>query len=63
MFGLRREVLEGRVAEPTEVLEELDRVTAEDVARVAEDVIGVKGVHLAVIGPFDDPARFAPLVA
>jgi predicted Zn-dependent peptidase len=63
MFGLRREVLEGRVAEPTEVLEELDRVSAEDVARVAEDVIGANGIHLAVIGPFDDPARFAPLVA
>jgi predicted Zn-dependent peptidase len=63
MFGLRREVLEGRVAEPTEVLEELDRVTAEDVARVAEDVIAANGIHLAVIGPFDDPARFAPLVA
>jgi predicted Zn-dependent peptidase len=63
MFGLRREVLEGRVVEPTEVLEELDRVTAEDVARVAEDVIAADGIHLAVIGPFDDPARFAPLVA
>jgi predicted Zn-dependent peptidase len=63
MFGLRREVLEGRVAEPTEVLEELDRVTAEDVARVAGDVIGPNGIHLAVIGPFDEPARFAPLVA
>src|SRR2546428_1256855 len=31
MFGLRREVLEGRAAEPEEILAELDKVTAEDV--------------------------------
>src|SRR6185295_11559106 len=40
MFGLRREILEGRAAEPTEVLEGLDAVTVEDVERVAADVLG-----------------------
>ena len=35
MFGLRREVLEGRATEPTEVLAALDAVTAEDIQRVA----------------------------
>ena len=47
MFGLRREVLEGRAAEPEEVLAGLDAVTAEDVQRVAQDVIGSDGLHLA----------------
>jgi predicted Zn-dependent peptidase len=58
MFGLRREVLEGRAAEPSEVLEALDAVTAEDVQRVAQDVMGGDGFKLAAIGPFDDPDRF-----
>ena len=40
LFGLRREVLEGRAAEPEEVLAGLDAVTADDVLRVAQDVIG-----------------------
>ena len=62
MFGLRREVLEGRAAEPEEVLSGMDAVTAEDVQRVARDVIGRNGLRLAVIGPYDDAGRFERLV-
>jgi predicted Zn-dependent peptidase len=63
MFGLRREVLEGRAAEPEEVLAEIDKVTADDVQRVAQDVLGDRGLNLALIGPFDDAARFEQLLA
>ena len=63
MFGLRREVLEGRAAEPTEVLEALDAVTADDVQRVAQDVIHGNALNLAVIGPFEDAERFERLLA
>ena len=42
---------------------EIDKVTAEDVQRVARDLIETRGVNLAVIGPFDDPARFEKLLA
>src|SRR5437588_4377878 len=62
MFGLRREVLEGRAAEPEEVLAALDAVTAEDLQRVAGDVIGGDGLKLALIGPFDDADRFEKLL-
>jgi predicted Zn-dependent peptidase len=63
LFGLRREVLEGQAVEPSELLAGLDAVTAEDVQRVAQDVIANQGMRLAVIGPFDDPARFEKLLA
>jgi predicted Zn-dependent peptidase len=63
MFGLRREVLEGRTPDPEEVLAGLDEVTVEDVGRVARDLIEQRGLNLAVIGPFDDPARFEKLLA
>jgi predicted Zn-dependent peptidase len=63
MFGLRREVLEGRAPEPEEILGELDKVTVEDVQRVAQDVIARNGLNLALIGPFDDAARFEQLLA
>jgi predicted Zn-dependent peptidase len=62
LFGLRREVLEGHAAEPEELLAALDAVTAEDVQRVAQDVIATQGMRLAVIGPFDEPARFEKLL-
>ncbi|HVM17378.1 MAG TPA: pitrilysin family protein [Gaiellaceae bacterium] len=63
LFGLRREVLEGRALEPQEVLDGLDAVTAEDVARVAQDVIGGNALNLALIGPFEDAERFERLLA
>jgi predicted Zn-dependent peptidase len=63
MFGLSREVLEGQAVEPQEVLDGLDAVTADDVQRVAQDVIGSNGINLALIGPFEDEERFAELLA
>jgi predicted Zn-dependent peptidase len=63
MFGLRREVLENRLAEPKEVLDGLDAVTAEDLQRVAQDVFGRAALNLAVIGPFEDAERFEELVS
>ena len=63
LFGLRREVLEGAVVEPDEVLAAIDAVTAEDVQRVAQEVIGANALRLALIGPFDDAERFEKLLA
>jgi predicted Zn-dependent peptidase len=62
LFGLRREVLEGDVPDLEEVLAGIDRVTAEDVQRVAQDLIRDETLRLAVIGPFDDAARFEALL-
>ncbi|HST24707.1 MAG TPA: pitrilysin family protein [Gaiellaceae bacterium] len=62
MFGLRREVLEGKATEPSEVLAELDKVTAEDVLRVGQDLMREEAFRLAVIGPFDDADRFRKLL-
>jgi predicted Zn-dependent peptidase len=62
MYGLRREILEGRTAEPEEVLAAVDAVTAEDVQRVAQDVVAAHDLKLAVIGPFDEPERFEKLL-
>ena len=58
LFGLRREVLEGRATELEDILAGLDAVTAEDIQRVAKDVIGGAGLSCALIGPFDDPSAF-----
>jgi predicted Zn-dependent peptidase len=62
MFGLRREVLEGEAVDPQEVQEGLDAVTADDIQRVAKDVIGGSGLNLALIGPFDEAERFEGLL-
>jgi predicted Zn-dependent peptidase len=63
LFGLRREVLEGRVPEPQEIVDAVNAVTAEDVQRVATDVIGRNGLNLALIGPFEDAERFEKILS
>jgi predicted Zn-dependent peptidase len=62
MFGLRKEVLEQRAPDPEEVLAGVSAVTAEDVQRVAQDVVADDRLRLAVIGPFDDAERFDKLL-
>jgi predicted Zn-dependent peptidase len=63
LFGLRTEVLEATIREPDEVLAGLDAVSAEDIQRVAGDVIRDERLNFALIGPFDDPDRFQKLLA
>src|SRR5437764_4615278 len=62
MFGLRKEVLEGRAPDPEEVVAGISAVTAADVQRVAQDLLADDKLRLAVIGPFDDAARFEKLL-
>jgi predicted Zn-dependent peptidase len=62
LFGLRREVLEGEAVDPQEIQDGLDAVTAEDIQRVAQNVIGGHGLNLALIGPFDDAEKFEALL-
>ena len=62
LFGLRKEVLERRAPDPEEVLAGVDAVSAEDVQRVARDVIADERLRLALIGPFDDAAHFEALL-
>jgi predicted Zn-dependent peptidase len=62
VYGLRKEVLEGRAPDPEEILAGIDAVTAEDVQRVARDVIADERLRLALIGPFEDTAHFDALL-
>ncbi len=63
LFGLRREVLEGHVVEPDEVLAAIDAVTVDDVQRVAQEVLGSNALRLALVGPFEDAERFEQLLS
>jgi predicted Zn-dependent peptidase len=62
-FALRRELIEGGSPEPEEALAGLGAVTADDVHRVAAELFAPGRLRLALIGPFDDPARFERLLS
>jgi predicted Zn-dependent peptidase len=61
-FGLLREVLEDTHPDPAEVLAAYGAVTAEDIQRVAQDLVSPDSLRLALIGPFDDADRFEKLL-
>jgi predicted Zn-dependent peptidase len=56
------ELLYNRVRTPKEILEKVDKVTRDDIVRVASQLLSPERLKFAVIGPFDDPERFAALL-
>jgi len=62
MFGARREAIEDGYWEPAKALAAIDAVTKEDVRRVVEDLLVADNLNLAVVGPFENEARFKDLL-
>lgn len=61
-YLVTQEVSRGEVVLPKEKMKRIDRVTAEDVLRVARDIFVEKKLNLAVIGPHADVKKFARLL-
>ncbi|MBI5644977.1 insulinase family protein [Candidatus Kaiserbacteria bacterium] len=52
----------GRVRPLQEILEEIERVSADDVRRVAKDIFKTESLNLAIIGPHPKREHFYPLL-
>jgi len=63
LYGLRREIVEGRFAELEEVFAGIEAVTADDVQRLAGTLVTPEQTTLAVVGPFDDEAPLRDALA
>jgi predicted Zn-dependent peptidase len=57
-----QELLLGRVRSVEEVVEAIEAVTTEDIARVAGNLLVEKALNLAVVGPFRSERRFLSLL-
>lgn len=55
-------LLEEKIRTPEEAMKLIDKVTAEDIRRVAREVFQVKNLNLAVIGPYREESRFRRLL-
>lgn len=58
-----QELLLGRVLTPEDVVEAIDKVTTEDLSRVAADLLRTETLHLAVVGPYRSARRFLSLLS
>ena len=56
------ELLYGKIKTLEDIFSGIDKVTAADVSRVAKEILKKEALHLAVIGPYEDKARFEALL-
>lgn len=57
-----QELLEHRILTPEEVYKKIDRVTSNDIMRIAKDIFRPERLNLAIVGPFEDKEEFIPLL-
>lgn len=58
-----KELLEGKIETPEEFIAKIEKVTLEDIQRVAIRLFVDQKVNLAIIGPFKDKERFLKLIS
>lgn len=56
------ELLENKVRTPEEIIKGIERVTVEDVIRVAQKIFLPKNLNLAIIGPYKNETQFDSLL-
>lgn len=57
------ELLHDDLMSPKEIMEQLDKVTAEDIHRVASEILQPGNMKAGVIGPYDNKGRFEKLLS
>ncbi|MCX6725714.1 MAG: pitrilysin family protein [Candidatus Shapirobacteria bacterium] len=55
-------LLENKIRDPQETIAQIDKITAQDLQRVAKDIFHQESLNLAIIGPYDDEERFLKLL-
>jgi len=62
MVGMQ-ELLFDKVVTPDQMIKAIDKVTAEDIMRVAKDMFVTEKLNLAVIGPFKNSKKFQGIMS
>ena len=61
-FYALQALLDGKIIDTQEVIETIDKVTPEDIQRVAKDIFSPEKLNLAIIGPYNDEEQFLKLL-
>jgi predicted Zn-dependent peptidase len=55
-------LLEAKIRQPLEIIREVEKVSLDDVARVAKSIFIPQNLNLAIIGPYKDAGKFEKLL-
>ena len=61
-FCAFQELLEKEILAPQEIFKKIDKVSQNDILKVAGDIFRPEKLNLAIIGPFKDKAKFEKLL-
>jgi len=61
-FYAGQELLEKKILTPKEIFAKVDKVTQDDILKVAQEIFRPEKLNLALIGPFKDKARFEKIL-
>lgn len=61
-FYAEQELLKGEMLEPQDVFKKIDKVSINDIKKVAEDIFKPDKLNLALIGPFEEKKEFEKLL-
>jgi len=61
-FYAGQEIIEKKMTKPEDIFKAIDKVSANDILRVAKDIFKQEKLNLAIIGPFEDKERFQKLL-
>jgi predicted Zn-dependent peptidase len=62
IFYAGQEVLEKNILNPEEIFRRIDKVSGNDILKVARDIFKPEKLNLALIGPFEDKKKFERLL-
>lgn len=61
-FCAGQELLENKILTPEEIFRKIDKVSVNDILKVARDIFKADRLNLAMIGPFEDKSKFQKLL-
>ena len=61
-FCAGQELLENKILTPEEIFRKIDKVSVNDILKVARDIFRADRLNLALIGPFEDKSKFQKLL-
>jgi predicted Zn-dependent peptidase len=60
-YGLQ-ELLERKISTPEEIFKKIDKVSQNDILKVAKDIFRPEKLNLSLIGPFEEKEKFEKLL-
>jgi predicted Zn-dependent peptidase len=57
-----QDILEKKILTPEEIFSKIDKVSREDILKLAKDIFRPAKLNLAIIGPFRDKNKFQKLL-